>query len=49
VLERLAKGESGVAMGLAVIMVMLIGVMGAGLLVFVRSDLEAVVEDQPGA
>jgi hypothetical protein len=48
VLGRLAKGESGVAMGLAVIMVMLIGVMGAGLLVFVRSDLEAVVEVNQG-
>jgi hypothetical protein len=48
VLERLAKGESGVAMGLAVILVMLIGVMGAGLLVFVRSDLESVVEVNQG-
>jgi hypothetical protein len=48
VLERLAKGESGVAMGLAVVMVMLIGVMGAGLLVFVRSNLEAVVEVNQG-
>ena len=47
-LERLAKDESGVAMGLAVIMVMLIGVMGAGLLTFVQSDLEAVVEVNQG-
>ena len=47
-LERLAKDESGVVMGLAVIMILLIGVMGAGLLVFVRSDLEAVVEVNQG-
>ena len=47
-LERLAKGESGVVMGLAVILVVLIGVMGAGLLVFVRSDLEAVVKVNQG-
>jgi hypothetical protein len=37
-------GESGVALGLAVIMILLIGVMGAGLLTFVWSDLETVVE-----
>src|SRR5215218_6174275 len=47
-LERLAKGESGVVMGLAMILVVLIGVMGAGLLVFVRSDLEAVVKVNQG-
>ncbi|CAN5697934.1 hypothetical protein BH24ACT22_BH24ACT22_19360 [soil metagenome] len=35
-------------MGLAVIMVLLVGVMGAGLLVFVRNDLEAVVEVNQG-
>lgn len=35
-------------MGLVVIMIVLIGVMGAGLLVFVRSDLEAVVEVNQG-
>ncbi len=40
--------ESGVALGLAVIMILLIGVMGAGLLTFVRSDLEAVVEVNQG-
>jgi hypothetical protein len=40
--------ESGVALGLAVIMIVLIGVMGAGLLAFVRSDLEAVVEVNEG-
>jgi hypothetical protein len=47
-LRRLARDESGVALGLAVIMIMLIGVMGAGLLVFVRNDLEAVVEVNQG-
>jgi hypothetical protein len=47
-LERLAEGESGVVMGLAVMLVVLIGVMGAGLLVFVRSDLEAVVKVNQG-
>lgn len=35
-------------MGLAVIVVVLVGVMGAGLLVFVRNDLEAVVEVNQG-
>jgi hypothetical protein len=46
--ERFLKDESGVALGLAVIMIVLIGVMGAGLLVFVRNDLEAVVEVNQG-
>lgn len=47
-LRRLVKEESGVALGLAIIMIVLIGVMGAGLLVFVRNDLEAVVEVNQG-
>jgi hypothetical protein len=47
-LKRFFKDESGVALGLAVIMIVLIGVMGAGLLVFVRNDLEAVVEVNQG-
>ena len=42
------KDESGVALGLAIIMIVLIGVMGAGLLVFVRTDLGAVVETNAG-
>ena len=42
------KDESGVALGLAVIMVVLIGVMGVGLLTLVQSDLEAVVEVNQG-
>ncbi len=47
-LERLRRDESGVALGLAIILILLIGVMGAGLLTFVRSDLEAVVEVNEG-
>jgi hypothetical protein len=47
-IRRPLNGESGVALGLAVIMIVLIGVMGAGLLTFVRSDLEAVVEVNQG-
>jgi Tfp pilus assembly protein PilX len=47
-LKRLLKDEGGVALGLAIIMIVLIGVMGAGLLVFVRNDLEAVVEVNQG-
>lgn len=45
---RLARDESGMTMGLTVIMVVLIGVMGAGLLVFVQRDLSAVVEVNQG-
>jgi hypothetical protein len=47
-IRRLLNNESGVALGLAVIMIVLIGVMGAGLLTFVRTDLEAVVEVNQG-
>lgn len=47
-IRRFIRDESGVAMGLAVIMIVLIGVMGAGLLVFVRNDLEAVIEVNQG-
>lgn len=46
--SRFIRDESGIALGLAVIMIVLIGVMGAGLLVFVRNDLEAVVEVNQG-
>jgi hypothetical protein len=48
VLRRFAKDESGIALPLAIMMIVLIGVMGAGLLVFVRSDLLAVVEVNRG-
>jgi hypothetical protein len=47
-LGRRFSEESGVAMGLAVIMIVLVGVMGAGLLVFVRNDLQSVVEVNQG-
>lgn len=46
--KNFVKDESGIALGLAVIMIVLIGVMGAGLLVFVRNDLQAVVEVNTG-
>lgn len=47
-IKKLIKDESGIAMGLTVVMIVLIGVMGAGLLVFVRNDLEAVIEVNNG-
>ena len=47
-LVRFIRDESGIALGLAVIIILLVGVMGAGLLVFVRNDLEAVVEVNKG-
>lgn len=47
-LRRFIRDESGIAMGLAVIVVVLVGVMGAGLLVFVRNDLQAVVQVNQG-
>ncbi len=45
---RFARDESGVAMGLAVVMVALIGVMGAGLLTAVATDLHATIEANQG-
>lgn len=47
-IRRFARQEAGVALPLAIIMIVLVGVMGAGLLVFVRNDLEAVVEVNQG-
>lgn len=47
-MRRLIKDESGMTMGLTVIMIVLIGVMGAGLLTFVNRDLESVVEVNQG-
>jgi type II secretory pathway component PulK len=40
---RLLSEERGMALGLAVIVVVVVGVMGAGFLTFVATDLEAVV------
>src|SRR5215210_5366463 len=47
-MSRFIKDESGMTMGLVVIMVVLIGVMGAGLLTFVSTDLNTVVEVNQG-
>lgn len=46
--ERFRMDESGMTMGLVVIMIVLIGVMGAGLLTFVSTDLNTVVEVNQG-
>jgi len=42
-IEHLRREERGMALGLAIIVVVVIGVMGAGLLAFVSTDLQAVV------
>lgn len=47
-IRRLIEDESGMTMGLVVIMVVLIGVMGAGLLTFVSTDLNTVIEVNQG-
>lgn len=46
--KRLFRDESGVALGIAIMVMVIVGVMGAGLLVFVRNDLEAVIEVNQG-
>jgi len=46
--QRFIRDESGMTMGLVVIMIVLIGVMGAGLLTFVSTDLNTVVEVNQG-
>src|SRR5215218_6008817 len=46
--RRLLKDEAGMTMGLAVIMIVLLGVMGAGLLTFVSRDLNVVIEENRG-
>ncbi len=40
---RLLREERGMVLGLAIIVVVVIGVMGAGLLTYVSADLQAVV------
>lgn len=45
---RLLREESGVVLGLAIVLVVLIGVMGAGLLTVVVSDLRATLEANQG-
>lgn len=47
-IERFIKDESGMTMALAIITMVLVGVMGAGLLTFVITDLTAVVETNRG-
>jgi hypothetical protein len=42
------RDETGMTMALTVIMILLIGVMGAGLLAFVQSDLKSVIEVNQG-
>jgi len=42
--RRFVNDESGMTMALAIIMIVLIGVMGAGLLTFVSKDLNTVAE-----
>ena len=47
-IRRLLPEERGMALGLAIIVVVIVGVMGAGLLTFVATDLEAVVAVNKG-
>ena len=47
-MRRFAKDESGWALPLALIMIVLIGAMGAGLLTFAGKDLNAVTETNKG-
>ena len=46
--RRFVNDESGMTMALAVIMIVLLGVMGAGLLTFVSRDLNTVTEENRG-
>jgi Tfp pilus assembly protein PilX len=45
---HLLREERGMALGLAIIVVVIVGVMGAGFLTFVATDLQAVVEVNRG-
>ena len=47
-IRRLLREERGMALGLAIIVVVIVGVMGAGLLTFVTTDLQAVVQVNRG-
>lgn len=47
-IRRYRRDESGVALGLAVIVVVLIGVLAAGLLAVVRGDLEGTIQTNRG-
>src|SRR5215208_2619656 len=47
-LRQPVRNESGMTLPLAMIMIVLLGVMGAGLLTFVMRDLNTVVEENRG-
>ena len=47
-LRRAIRDESGVALGLAIIMVVVVGVMGAGLLTVVAADLDSILAANDG-
>ena len=47
-LRWIVREELGIALALAIIMIVLIGVLGAGLLAFVQRDLEAVIRINQG-
>jgi type II secretory pathway component PulK len=47
-IETLLREDRGMALGLAIIVVVIVGVMGAGLLTFVATDLRAVMEVNRG-
>jgi hypothetical protein len=47
-IQKFARDESGMTLGLAMIMILLIGVMGAGLLTFADTNLQTVVEVNRG-
>lgn len=47
-IERLTRDESGMTLGLVMIMIVLIGVMGAGLLTFVTTDLLSAAQTNRG-
>src|ERR671920_518841 len=47
-MRRFLDNESGMTMALAIMMILLIGVMGAGLLTFADRDLNTVVEQNRG-
>jgi hypothetical protein len=47
-IQRFARDESGMTIGLAMIIVLIIGVMGAGLLTFANTNLNTVLEANQG-
>lgn len=47
-ITRLRREERGMVLGLAIIIVLVVGVMGAGLLTFVSADLQSIVAVNKG-